>query len=431
MYFYEMREDFFTKLYIVLISIVGFINIETVIDIVGAQWYYLSVVNSIGLSYVFATKILRKNFDVSSFFKNPQNTFYFLFFLFCVISITTSINLSVSLIAISKIFISLSSLIILSQLKPFKNSTEFITILFTIYLVFEVYLSLKGYFDISAVTEFKKSMAEIYMRGATGNKNITAASIAFKIPFAYLLVRKYTNIFTRGFLLFLLTASFFNLFLLSSRAIFVSYSCTLLFLFFGNLIISLKIKKSKKHFLKTLIVFISPIIISFWISNSLLTDDAVLLSSRISSISTEDTSTASRLRYYEKGVRYFLKNPIFGSGIGNWKLISIKIDSDQINSYIIPYVAHNDFIEVLTEIGFFGGVFYLLFVLIILYYLIKLFFREKEFEGKQNILLLTIPFIIYFFDANLNFPQYRPIMQMSFLIYSFLVCNLYFKRNVL
>ena len=158
-------------------------------------------------------------------------------------------------------------------------------------------------------------------------------------------------------------------------------------------------------------------------------NDSVKVSTRISSINLEDTSTTTRLRYYEKGIKYFFENPIFGSGIGNWKLTSIKIDSGEINSYIVPYVAHNDFLEVLTEIGFLGGAFYLLFVLVILYYLIKLFFKEKEFESKQSILLLTVPFIIYFFDANLNFPQYRPIMQMSFLVYSFLVYDLYSKKN--
>lgn len=425
-----MGKDFFTKLYIILISIVGFIYEESIVDVVGVQWYYLSIVNVGSMLYLFSTKIIAKNFQLSSFFKNAQNTFYSLFFVFCLISFYSSINLSVSLIAISKIFVCLSSLVILSQLKPVKNITEFIASLFTIYLIIEVYLSLIGYFNIIAITEYKFSMAEIYLKGTAANKNITAASIAFKIPFAYLLVRKYKNLFTRGFLLFLITVSFFNLFLLSSRAIFASYSFSLLFLFFGNWLIYLKKEKEKKHFLKTFFLYISPIIISFWISNYLLEDNSAKVSSRIASINLEDTSTTTRLRYYEKGIKYFFENPIFGSGIGNWKLTSIKIDSDQINSYIIPYVAHNDFIEVLTEIGFFGGFFYLLFVMVILYYLIKLFFNKKKFESKQNILLLTIPFIIYFFDANLNFPQYRPIMQMSFLVYSFLVYNLYSKINI-
>jgi len=425
-----MEKDFFTKLYIILISIVGFVINESVVDVVGVQWYYLSIVNVGSMLYLFSTKIIAKNFQLSSFFKNAQNTFYSLFFVFCLISFYSSINLSVSLIAISKIFVSLSSLIILSQLKPVKNITEFIASLFTIYLVVEVYLSIVGYFNVIAITEFKLYMAEFYMKGAAGNKNITAASIAFKIPFAFLLFNRHKNLLIRGLLLLIITTSFLNLFLLSSRAIFVSYSLSVIFLIFGNTLIFIKDKKAKKHLIKTFIVFIIPIILALGISNNLIKDENANLSSRISSINTEDTSTSTRLRYYEKGVKYFLENPIFGSGIGNWKLISIKIDSDQINSYIVPYVAHNDFIEVLTEIGFFGGFFYLLFVLVILYYLLKLFFRTKEFEFKQNIVLLTIPFIIYFFDANLNFPQYRPIMQMMFLVYSYLIFNLYSKKMI-
>ena len=425
-----MKSDFYTKLYIILISIVGFLNLESSIDRVGFQWYYLSFVNIIGLLYVFIPKILRKDFEMLSFFKNPQNTFYFLFFIFCLISTIASINLSVSLIAISKIFISLSSLFILSQLKPIKNLTEFILILFSIYLVMEVYLSLKAYFEITAVTKYKFSMAELYMKGAAGNKNITAASIAFKIPFAYLLIRNYKNIFTKGFLLFVLCAAFLNIFLLSSRTVFLSYLICFLFLSLGNLIISIKGKKSKTVYVKNILAFIFPIIISLGVSNFITADDSVNVSNRISSISYEDTSTSTRLRYYIKGVRYFLSNPILGCGIGNWKLISIKIDSNKIQSYIVPYVAHNDFIEVLTEIGFFGGAIYLSFVLIVLYFLIKLFYIEQDIEIKQSILLLTLPLIIYFIDANLNFPQYRPIMQMSFLIYSHLVYNVYLNKKI-
>ena len=430
MYFYKMGKDFFTKLYIVLISIVGFVNNESVVDVVGVQWYYLSIVNVGSFVYLFSSKIIARNLQLSSFFKNAQNTFYSLFFVFCLISFYSSINFSVSLIAISKIFVSLSSLIILSQLKPIKNITEFISTLFTIYLVVEVYLSLVGYFNIIAITEFRLSLAEYYMKGAAANKNITAASIAFKIPFAFLLFNRHKNILIRGLLLLIITTSFLNLFLLASRAIFVSYSLSIIFLIFGNMLIFIKDKKAKKHLIKKFIVFILPIILASWISNNLAKDESVNISSRISSINTEDTSTSTRLRYYEKGIKYFLENPIFGSGIGNWKLTSIKIDSDQIQSYIVPYVAHNDFIEVFTEIGFFGGFFYLSFVLVILFYLIKLFFRAKEFEFKHSVLLLTVPFIIYFIDANLNFPQYRPIMQMMFLIYSFLIFNLYSKKMI-
>ena len=43
--------------------------------------------------------------------------------------------------------------------------------------------------------------------------------------------------------------------------------------------------------------------------------------------------------------------------IGNWKIISIKYDSENIQNYIIPYNAHNDFLEAFAETGIFGFIF--------------------------------------------------------------------------
>ena len=36
-------------------------------------------------------------------------------------------------------------------------------------------------------------------------------------------------------------------------------------------------------------------------------------------------------------------NPIFGAGLGNWKLKSIDYDAKDIVGYIVPYHAHSDF----------------------------------------------------------------------------------------
>ena len=180
--------------------------------------------------------------------------------------------------------------------------------------------------------------------------------------------------------------------------------------------------------IKQVSVFILPIIIAFIFFKTNNTDQNLNVTSRVSSISTSDVSATTRLRYYTKGLEYFIENPIAGAGIGNFQLISIKLDSDNIESYIVPYVAHNDFIEVFTELGLVGGLAYLLFVLATGIYLIRLFFELNVKGERLQIIFLSMPFIIYFIDANLNFPQYRPIMQIAFIIYSVLVFKFYRKR---
>ena len=43
-----------------------------------------------------------------------------------------------------------------------------------------------------------------------------------------------------------------------------------------------------------------------------------------------------------------LNNPFLG-GIGNWKIISLKYDAENIKNYIIPYNAHNDVLEAFLQ----------------------------------------------------------------------------------
>ena len=176
--------------------------------------------------------------------------------------------------------------------------------------------------------------------------------------------------------------------------------------------------------------YLAPIILSISYSVYKFSGTDASIASRVNSISTNDASAASRLRYYEKGVDYFLENPIIGAGIGNFQLISIKMDSQDILSYIVPYVAHNDFIELLVETGFFGFLFYLLFILSIPFFLFKSFFSSKDYESKLFCIILSLPFFIYFIDANLNFPHYRPAIQITLILYSYIVYLFYQKTRI-
>ena len=58
------------------------------------------------------------------------------------------------------------------------------------------------------------------------------------------------------------------------------------------------------------------------------------------------------MRYYKQGLGHFIDNPIIGVGIGNWKLKSIDYDKKNIYGFIIPYHAHNDFIQLGVELVF-------------------------------------------------------------------------------
>ena len=136
--------------------------------------------------------------------------------------------------------------------------------------------------------------------------------------------------------------------------------------------------------------------------------DAVSRAATIS-ISQADGSIGKRLRYYEDVVTHFSSNPIFGVGIGNWKLSSIHYDREDIDGYIVPYHAHSDFIQLGAELGIIGFMLYLGVFLIGAYFALILLFKSSlKSEDKWFIFLLISALGVYFIDANLNFPIARP-----------------------
>ena len=64
------------------------------------------------------------------------------------------------------------------------------------------------------------------------------------------------------------------------------------------------------------------------------------ITDRLASISINrgDDSINERLNYYSHSLESISENPLFGIGIGNWKIWSIKYDSMNIENYIIPKV---------------------------------------------------------------------------------------------
>ncbi len=54
----------------------------------------------------------------------------------------------------------------------------------------------------------------------------------------------------------------------------------------------------------------------------------------------------------------------------------------------------------------------------------------KDPHIRNLCLIFTLPFIIYFIDSNLNFPQYRPIMQVFLITYLLLIYSFYEKQKV-
>ena len=97
-----------------------------------------------------------------------------------------------------------------------------------------------------------------------------------------------------------------------------------------------------------------PFIITIFVTEILF--DTMRYSYRMNQI--VERGSNSRLKYYSDAFDSVKQNPITGVGIGNWKINSIDKGKRHIEGYIVPYHAHNDYIQILAETGVFGLISY-------------------------------------------------------------------------
>ena len=407
--FTHMKSSLFNLVYITLLLCVPFVPYFGTIDMIGSQWFYLSIINA----GFFLINFYNNNYFplLNSFFKYTQFKLYLIFVFFSLFSIIYAINWSVSLVDLSRIIIILFSIIhILIAFNDSRFNFLRLSYLVSLILFFEICYSFSPLIEFLISNELSNldlSQLPQALKGVSGNRNVLSADLVFKSSFVFYIILKSKG-FIRILFMFILFSVSSLIFLLSSRASYLSFSFVFL-IFLAYLLFN---KFSIRHYIYiALPIFISIFFIStfsyFTGSNS------NLISNRLSTISQNDTSTNQRLTLYENAIDYISTNPLIGCGIGNWKIRSLPYWRDKLTGYIIPYHAHNDFLEFTAEIGLFGGVAYFFIFIFIFYKSLLLIVHNKK-----NALLFLIFSLggVYFIDAMLNFPFERALSQVNFIL---------------
>ena len=368
-------SNFISIIIIILFLCIGFIpNLEAV-DKIAPQWLSMSIINLISLSYI---SINYKKFGntLNYNLRTPISIIYLLFILWGGASYFYAINSTEVLVNIARqvnIFLMFVNMSIL--LYKIKSKAIFISYFILIILSIEVYAVL------DQATEMIKNFGAISsgsLKGVTANRNITAFSIAIKIPFILFIIyqskRFIVNLFGGG-LIFL---SFLALSMIQSRAAFLAIGL----LFFSFIILNtvLYFKNSRnKRFLILNAYIILPLFFAVIVNQSFYSDKGADAISRAATISfkTNDGSVNQRLRYYEDVFKHVSSNPVLGVGLGNWKLKSIEYDNRDITGYIVPYHAHSDFIQLGAELGVIGFFLYLGVFVLTVFYGFKIIFKFK------------------------------------------------------
>jgi O-antigen ligase len=129
-------------------------------------------------------------------------------------------------------------------------------------------------------------------------------------------------------------------------------------------------------------------------------------------------SGGERIELWKKSIKVFKESPVFGSGIGSWKINVLKYGHKGLESEdnrTFHQRPHNDFIWILCEQGILGLFVYLFFTVIILYYLVKQISNQKHTSKRMFYFLCLYTFLGYLIFSFFSFPKERIEHQLVLL----------------
>ena len=415
-------------LILILYLCIGFIPNWEAVDKIAPQWLIMSTLNLISLFYF----IYDRNSLVKAigFNLNSKLTLTYMGFIFWAIgSLAYAINPTEVLVNLSRqfnVFLMFFSMAVLCY--GLKNKLVYLSWVISIILAFEIYAVLDQAIELF---NSKGRIIGGQLKGVTANRNVTAFSLAIKIPFVLYLLHVIKKTWKKLTLTALITLGLISLSMIQSRASFVAVGLIL----FAYIILqfTLYFKNNRKlRQLKNLGFLLTPLLLAILINQTFLSKkgaDAISRAATIS-VSTSDASINSRFRYYKDVFTHFNSSPIFGVGLGNWKLKSIDYDKNDINGYVVPYHAHSDFIQLGAELGIVGFLLYLgifIWAIIFVYRLIRN--ADLNLNEKVFIFLMIIALGVYSIDANLNFPIARPQVLVVWALIIALITGFYQKEQ--
>lgn len=401
---------FIDYLLITLFFLFPFLSVFRTLDKMHVDFSYLSILSLIVLVYLFITKRL-ESLVLNT--KKKEILSFLIFLTFGFISIFYAFNLVEAIIDFSRFFLFLLVLLELYVLS--KNKKIDILILFLV--LFLSVESIKVFLVFVENFSFEKGLARLReLQGFSFNQNIGAFSLAIKTPILFYSLYNTRNTIFKAFQYLLIIITFFDIIIIGSRGAILALIIIILFLLGSSFY-----KKDYKLIKHQSILMICCLATSLFQSIIYKKSENLQIQNRITNF--DDVSTKGRLNYYKACIDKIYENPIIGVGVGNWKILSLKYGSENIESYEVPYHAHNDFLHLASEIGVLGSLSYLLIFIFPVYYLT---FIKRDYSYFNFIIIASI--IVFLIDSNLNFPRARPYSFIN-IISILVVFNLYREKH--
>lgn len=408
-----------TLLFIFSILLIDFFSPFGSVEIIAPQYLFLSLVNIVSSIFIFKNPEFLSASLNSILKKSRIFICYILFVILCTASTFLAPNFSLAIVNLMQIIIIFCTFINMSLFLY-----DRLELIYSICLMIGISVFIQCYLATNNLIADAKSstlsQAFLFLMGNTGNINIFAASLTGKVPFLLLGIYHFSN-WKKWFLSFTLLATLFVVFLISARAAYIALFVNI----FGFLILVYFIKSEKKKYLSVLTYILIPLLLSFFMASYVFkkAEDKGRFSSitnRISSINfakTDDMSINIRLKYWDNALQIAKENPVFGIGLGNWKIESQPYEKEISNNLTLSDHPHNDFLEIAAETGLLNLIVYLLLFIFALVANIKKIYSSSNQQSRLIAIVAILLLFSYGIDAFFNFPLYRATMQLNFCLF--------------
>ena len=351
--------------------------------------------------------------------KSEINLYILLFILIMSLSLLISdynmVSLKEYLIFLSYFFI---YFLVINNIEDERQFYLLIRLFFITSFIISIYTILHYYGFISYLREFGPVMSTVGQKNWISNY----LAIIFPVIFSYLLLEQSKRDKILYFLL--LSILYVTLMICQSRGIWISISLTLIFAIY--IIFKFKLfevfHKNKKWLILLLVTFL--IITIIYSTDNPLNKSAITVPQRaLSTFDKQDPSINARLLIWKTTLEMIKDKPMFGSGIGTFKINYLDYQAEFIrsNPYYAKYSgkaeeAHNEYFQMGAELGIVGlGLF---FAILFIFYRMVLNYLKKGNSNKNKIIVLGLIMGItsFLIHSCFAFPLHVPALGSVFFV---------------
>lgn len=345
---------------------------------------------------------------------NIQNNavFYFLlifvlFIAYSILSVLISNNHSDAIFAFSKYV--LFFLFIVSFLY-FENPENLFRTVARSSVVLTLIMLAPAYYQLFGMIKEKELIIPLSTYNITSvfpHRNLFSEMLLLALPFSvYSFFNDKSYWKNAGMISFNL--SLFMLIVLSNRASWLGLIATG-FTVLTILLIRKQLVNSNKSRTIFIIYSVAIALVSY-VFLSAFSDTASLKSHTLYTLNYSQGSTKDRLELWSRTVKMIAEKPVFGGGLGSWKIDILKYGNKGLvseNNTTFYQRPHNDFLWIAVEQGLIGFILYIsLFALLLVSLLKTLLRKDSELNTSQLLVILSVT-LGYGIISIFSFPMER------------------------